>query len=175
MSINNILQTSNISIFQKEDVIYFLIKVPFIKQYCSFLQVSPVIHDNAIVKVSTQHAAKCDDMIIPVTTCMNTGNGRICRETKDPCLIQRLNNNSASCPTESADHVLDLVVISDGMLILNNVPPTLINEGYNITVKGTLLVTFSERVIVNGTEYSSSGISSHIPQKDWILRERHMM
>lgn len=161
LSINNILQSSNISIFQKQDVIYFLIKIPFIKQYCNFLQVNPVIHNNVIVKVSTQHAAKCDGTIIPVSNCMDIGNGKICKKTNDPCLKQLLNNNSASCPTESADHVPKVVIISNGMVILNNVAPTLVNEGNNITVKGTLLVTFSKNVTINGTEYQSSGITGH--------------
>ena len=99
---------------------------------------------------------------------MKTTNENICRPVKSKCLSELLNNNSASCQTESSHHLLLIQEIDDGIIILNDVYPTILQDKNNITVKGTILLTFSERIKINGTSFkvkvNTTQLEAHPPK-----------
>lgn len=153
ISINNKLRVSNVTVLQKDSIIYYVIKFPIFTNFCEYLRIYPVIHNNFILKLEIDQASKCHDYTLPVTSCVSVGTTKICRETTSLCLSQLLNNNSASCNTQSADNVPPVQWITDGLILLNNVHGTNISEGSTLRVNGTFLVTFTDNVTINGTQY----------------------
>lgn len=153
VSVNDILSVSNVTVLQNNSIIFYIIKFPVIENFCEFIKIFPVIHNNTIIKLEVDQAAECLDSILPVSQCIDMKTLKICRETINTCLSEVLNSNSASCRTQSADNIPKIVRASDGAIILNNVQETSISEGETIKARGTLLVTFTTNVMINGSRY----------------------
>lgn len=158
VSINSVLRSSNVSVFQDENIIYYIVKFPVLTNFCKFLKIYPVIHNNSVIKLEFIQASKCNDYTFPITDCTNIASPRICRETEQACLSQLLNNNTASCKTQSADHIPTVERVSEGSILLNNVQNTNITEGETVKVNGTLLIIFTGNITVNGTSYCNNDI-----------------
>lgn len=179
ISISNILKCSNISIFQNNSIIIQIIKYPVLTNLCKFLKIYPVIQNNSMLKLDINQASKCDEWAIPVKDCTSMGSTNICREANDTCLFQLLNNNTASCLTQSADHIPPVQRISEESILLNDVLNTSISETDTITVNGTVLITFLESVAINGTIYYNKEkkqrqfIKPHPPKILDVLKNSH--
>lgn len=156
ISINDRLRVSNVSVIQNNSLIYYVIKYPIFTNFCEYLKVFPVIHNNSIIRLEINQASKCPDYTLPITSCTNIGTSKICRETTDNCLSQLLNNNSASCSTQSAENVPPIQWVTNGLILLNNVYETNIFEEDTIKVNGTLVVVFTNNVTINGTLYQKT-------------------
>lgn len=178
ISISNILKCSNISIFQNSSIIIQIVKYPVLTNLCKFLKIYPVIQNNSILKLDINQASKCDEWAIPVKDCTSMGSTNICRKANDTCLFQLLNNNTASCLTQSADHIPPVQRISEESILLNDVLNTSVSETDTITVNGTVLITFSESVSINGTIYNKEHkqrkfVEPHPPKILDVLKNSH--
>lgn len=154
ISISNILLATKIKVLQNSTSIHYILKVPKILKFCQFLSLYPVSHNNTIVKLPTQQAAKCSDASYPISDCVKATNIQICKPFNSTCLFDLLNNNTATCPTENSHHIPSVDKLEEGVIILNDVFPTIIEEGHNITVKGTFLIMFKTTVKINYTKHS---------------------
>lgn len=168
ISISNILLATKIKILQNSTSIHYILKVPQIIKFCKFLTLYPVIHNNKIVKLSTNQAAKCKDASYPLKDCTKTTSERICKPFNSSCLSELLNNSTASCSTENSHHLPPVNEIEDGVIILNDVFPTSVEEDHNIIVNGTFLILFSSIIKINNTIYEaekkSTGFEAHPPK-----------
>lgn len=140
ISISNLLLVAKIKILQNSNVIHYILKIPKISKLCTFLKLYPVSHNDTIVKLPITQAAKCEDVTYPVSECVKTTSENICKPVASNCLSQLLNNNTAVCPTENSHHLPSFQEIEDGMIILNDVYPTKLQDQQTITIKGTFLV-----------------------------------
>lgn len=137
LSVDNILKSSNISVFQNDNFILYTIKVPLIIKFCKYLRVYPVVHEGSVIKLDINEAAQCDGHNIPVTNCIKAGDTNICKATSSDCLSHLLNNSTASCSTESSDNIPTIQPILEGVILLNNVRKTNITDASNIVIEGS--------------------------------------
>lgn len=166
LSLNNILKASNISIFQNDNNLLYVIKIPLISNFCKYSKIHPVIRKKSTIKLDINESSQCNSFNTPITNCIKAGETRICKIAPNTCLSHLLNNNSASCETESADNIPNIQLVNDGMLLLNDVCSTNVTDGEILTVKGTVLVTFSNNITVNGTIFFN-------PKQRWEFIEPH--
>jgi len=153
ITIENLLSVSKLTVAQSLNMIYYIIKIPIVKNSCNFLKLYPVIHNNTVIKLSYHEAANCRNETIPICNCNVTTTGHICQTAVDSCLFNLLNKNSADYPSQSAYHIPKIQEISEGVILLNDVPPTLVHDNGPLTVKGTVLLTFSNQIQINETTY----------------------
>lgn len=164
--LDSILKASDISIFQNYTTLFYAIKIPIISSFCKYSKIHPVIRNNSVIKLDINESSKCDGFNTPITNCIRAGETKICKAVPNTCLSHLLNNNSASCVTESADNIPDIQSVADGTLILNNVFNTTITDGDTLTIKGTVLVIFSDNITINGTIFRNA-------RKEWDFMEPH--
>lgn len=168
ISISNLLLVTKIKVLQNENVIHYVLKIPKISNFCIFLNLYPVSHNNTVIKLPVTTAAKCDAISYPVSDCVKTTTENICKPIISSCISEVLNNNSASCETESAHHLPVIQEIDDGVIILNDVYSTTLDEQQQITVKGTILLMFSDFIKINNTIFkikkNATRIEAHPPK-----------
>lgn len=152
-SLSNLLLVSKVKILQSSDVIYYILKVPKVTNFCQFLKIYPVVHNNSIVKLETTLAAKCSDTFQPLENCNDTLVAKVCKPAHSDCLGQMLNNNTANCSSESAYHIPSVQKIEEGIIILNNVQPTTIFDQRKLEIRGTYLLLFRDSITINDTTY----------------------
>lgn len=162
LSVDNILKSSNISVFQNDNIILYTIKVPLINKFCKYLRVYPVVHEGSVIKLDINEAAQCDGHNIPVTNCIKAGDTNICKAASSDCLSHLLNNSTASSSTESSDNIPTIQPILEGVILLNNVHKTNITDASNIVIEGTAVVTFSNNITINGTTFYNSKQTSKL-------------
>ncbi|XP_017474339.1 PREDICTED: uncharacterized protein LOC108364963 [Rhagoletis zephyria] len=117
------------------------------------LLIYPVVHNNSHVKLETTFAAKCSDKFQPLHNCNNTLVAKVCKPAHSNHLNQVLNNNTATCSSESAYHIPPVQKIEGGIIILNNVPPTTILDQRKLEIKGSYLLLFRDSITINDTTY----------------------
>lgn len=168
ISISNLLSATKIRILQNNNIIHYILKIPKISKFCDFLNLYPVSHNDTIVKLPVKNAAKCDVTTYPVSECTRTTTENICKPFTSICLSEIMNNNTASCPTEDSYHLKKIQIVDDGIIILNEVFPTIISERDNITVTGTILLTFTESIRINGSVFQAKNnitrVEAHPPK-----------
>lgn len=168
ISISNLLLATKIKILQNATSIHYILKIPQITKFCQFLKLYPVSHLSTMVKLPTQQAAKCQDVTYPISNCVQTTNEQICQPFISSCLTELLNNNTASCDTQNSYHLPQLQLIDDGIMILNDVYPTTIEDKTKILVNGTFLIMFAESIKINQTTYNikknGTTIEAHPPK-----------
>ena len=81
------------------------------------------------------------------------GNTNICKSIDNECLFQILNSNFPTCPTEPADNIPQIQMISEGLILLNNVKNTKVVDIKPMMIEGTALIRFAENVTINNTVY----------------------
>lgn len=155
VSISNLLLVTKIKVLQNSDVIHYILKVPKLSQFCTFLNLYPVSHNDSIIKLPVKNAAKCENVTYPVTECVKATTNNICRPIISDCLHDLLNNDSASCATENSHHLPPIQVIDDGIIILNDVYPTTIEDKQKVTIEGTILIEFAESIKINDTAFNA--------------------
>lgn len=153
VTVSNLLLATKVKVLQNENVIHYILKVPKLTKFCNFLKIFPVSHNNSIVKLETDEAAKCSDRTYPINECVKTNAEHICMPKTSQCLSELLNNNSASCPSQSSYHLEPVHEVEDGIIILNDVFPTSIEDDKELVVKGTFLIMFSNSIKINNTAY----------------------
>lgn len=168
ISISNLLSVTKIRILQNKDIIHYILKIPNIFKFCDFLNLYPVSHNDTIVKLPVKNAAKCDVTTYPVSECTRTTTENICKPSTSNCLSEIMNSNTASCPTEDSYHLKKIHIVDEGIIILNEVSPTIISERDNVTVTGTILLTFTEPIRINGTVFQAkkniTRVEAHPPK-----------
>lgn len=172
ISISNLLLVTKVKVLQNNFMIHYILKIPKISDYCNYLKIFPVSHNNTIVQLDSNEAAKCNDVTHPLSECVETTSEHICKPTKSPCLSALLNNNSASCPSQSSYHLPPVDEIEDGIIILNDVSPTWVTDTEKILVKGTFLIMFKTTIKLNDTFYkikkNATVLEAHPPKTVFV-------
>lgn len=178
VSLNNLLKASSVSVYQENELIFYALKIPLVKENCKFLKIFPVIHNSSVVHMEVNTSSQCGNINTPVTDCVKAGETSICRITTDSCLTQLMNENLAVCRTETADSIPIIQKISEGTILLNNVQRTTVIDVTPLIVEGTALIIFSDNVTINGTvfynrRFKSDVIEPHPPKTIEIKKFEH--
>lgn len=162
ITISNLLLVTKIKVLQNANVIHYILKIPKISNICIFLNLHPVSHNDSIVKLPITNAAKCEEVTYPISECVKTTTMNICKPVISNCLSELLNNNSASCATESSHHLPLIEEIDDGIIILNDVYPTILEDKQKFTLKGTILLMFADSIKINDTMFTVKKNGTHL-------------
>lgn len=159
VSITEIIVNSKLKILQTENVITFLIKFPKIIKFCNKKLIFPVVHNNKILSFKVSDVAKCGYKYIMLKDCKKKSTTSFCKTfnlENTSCLDTLLNNNTATCNTNSAHNMPPLKEIDDGIVVINNQPSKVIYENVTKTLQtGTYLITFDNTLKVNSTEFKN--------------------
>ena len=150
ISLSDIIYVSKVKILQNQNSLHYIVKIPKLNQICKYVKIFPVSHNDKIVKLEVNEAAKCESHSFPISQCIQTTTVQVCKPTNATCLNDILNSHSANCHTESSHDLAKVQRPLEGVIILNDVISTKID---NVTVSGTFLVSGAESIIINGTVF----------------------
>jgi len=155
VSVSDVLNVATVKAIQSENVLYFLVKYPKIKNVCNKISVFPVVRDEIIVNLETDTVAKCGHRIQPLQNCQKSAFSFFCEILYNATCIESLFSNlTATCKTLTAHHIPSIQILNEGVIILNNkFAEVREDSGPFVTVNGTFAIFFDDSVTVNGLIY----------------------
>jgi len=153
ISVADLLEVAKIKAFQNNEILYFLIKYPIPKLVCKKINIFPVSHGNIILNfenIST--VADCGTNILAIDGCGVAVSSTFCKQlVTSNCAQQLVAGTLAQCSTRPG-HLDELTLVDDGAVIINNAAANITdNAGFQQLVVGTYLLTFDDKVWINGT------------------------
>ncbi len=155
ISLIELLEVSSISVFQNSEILHFLIKFPNPKIKCKKITIFPVQHNNKILNFDDGNlVAECRSRNINIGNCKTTVGATFCKELQNgTCAQQIISGAFAHCSTLPG-HLDPVTIVDHGTLIVNDANVTITDsQGKDQKVSGTYLVTYTEKVALNGTWY----------------------
>ncbi|EAL58576.1 envelope protein [Wolbachia endosymbiont of Drosophila ananassae] len=152
-SLVEILEVSSISVFQKFDILHFLIKFPNPNLVCKRITVYPVQRHNRILNFESGNlVAECPTRNLNISDCKTTVGAAFCKELKNgTCAQQIVSGAIAHCSTLPG-HLDPITIVDQGTLIINDANVTVTDDqGREQKVSGTYLLAYSNKVALNGT------------------------
>jgi len=157
LPIADLLMVTKVKIYSSDNEIKYFLKIPKVKQLCKYVELYPVIKNNNIISIETNTMAKCDDSYIPITNCEKAINTLLCEIMGNAkCSIALMNNNKASCSTETAKQISKIHTIDDGVINDASAQVTEENKSPVLVPKGTYVIKFNSKVLINNTSYETS-------------------
>lgn len=131
---------------------HFIIKYPKPNLECKKIIIFPVQHNGTTLP--DDNVADCGNHMLAIGNCSATLISSLCQELSETTCARQLHSGiEAHCSTRPS-HLEPLVIIDDGVIILNENTAVINNtQGSVTTVSGTFLITFEDEVIINGTTY----------------------
>jgi len=145
VSLIELLEVSSISVFQNSEILHFLIKFPSFKFICKKITVYPVQHQKKILNFENGNlVVECPKRNLNIGFSKTTVGAIFCRELQNgSCAQQIVSGAIAHCSTLPGHH---------GTHIVNDVNMTITDDqGRDQKISGTYLVTYSNKVALNGT------------------------
>jgi len=140
VSLIELLEVSNISVFQNSEILNCLVKFPSSKVVCKKITVYPDQHQNKILNF------KDGNLVID----LNIG---YCKKTVGATFCKELQNGTCAQHCSTLPGHLDPVTIVDqGTLIVNDANVTITDEQR----RDQKVVTYSDKVALNGTWFVNS-------------------
>lgn len=161
ITITDLMLASKFKVLQNNVILVFLVKYPKPKLVCKKLLIFPVTHNNTILHLEENSVAVCGKNAYSVDDCAGAAKQFGMLLPKRSCAQQLMSDEKARCEI-TFSHLSPIEEVSDGLVIIKNEPITIktVNHTTNL-VKGTYVVTFDNRVILNGTEYfNRNGMST---------------
>lgn len=153
LSVADVMSVSKIKIVQYNNIIYFLIRYPIPKFRCKKIIIFPVAHGHKILHLHDSTIAVCQNHTLAVRSCSDTIPTFCLPSSATSCALQLMTRNTANCNTTFND-LAPITSMGDGMVVINDqVAVVEENNEAPITVNGTYLITFRDRVKINGTTY----------------------
>lgn len=79
MTIVNLMEVSNINVFQSETIVHILFDYPQVKSICKKVIIFSVAHNNPILLLKNDTVVECSDKIMAVTDFSTTGYAPLCK------------------------------------------------------------------------------------------------
>lgn len=157
VTISDIISSSKLKVLQGNDLLYFIVKFPEVKEICKKIRTIPVVHNKKMIMLETEFFGDCNGVFKPLQRCTQTSASDICQLGKNNnCSHKLLHKYSAVCKTISAHHVEPIIELSDGTVLLNDDYFLVKDEETSpILIKGTYLLTFQDEINVNNTIYKN--------------------
>ena len=153
-SVSEIISLASIKVLQNLDLISFIIRFPKPISRCKKISVFPVPHQQKILSFGNYNIlAKCESQVFSVTKCNRAVLSTFCNINNiTTCAQQLVSGNTAQCTTEF-DTLNKLVVVDDGVIIINNDFAEVIEKDSTHKINGTYLLIFDDEINVNGTKF----------------------
>ncbi len=149
-SVADILEVAKAKVFQNNNMIYFLITFPNPELVCKKIKIFPVQHKNTILNLEDSNIfADCGSKTIAINQCEATVSTTFCKTTSTPTCAEQL--TVAQCGTRSS-HLNPITEVDEGIIIINDAAMRVTDqEGLNRTITRSYLITYVDRVSLNGT------------------------
>lgn len=153
-SVSEIMSLASIKVFQNLDLINFIIRFPKPISRCKKVSVFPVSHQQKILSFGKDNIlARCESQVFSVTKCNRAVLSTFCNIINvTTCAQQLVSGTTAQCATEF-DILNKLVVVDDGVIIINNDLVEITEKGSTQQINGTYLLIFDAEIKVNGTKF----------------------
>lgn len=164
-SIADLMSVASVKVLQSTNALHFIIKFPKIKMACRKVMLYPVAHENAVLQIDDNVIAECGDQVLALKNCTSTPGGTFCQLSPNSSCARELHaGGSASCQMQPS-HLDPITWVDDGILIINNRPATVcVDNGTEIWVHGTNLITFNKWARINETKYLNlNSVQSKFP------------
>lgn len=168
LTVADVIAVARIKILQYNNIIYFLIRYPIPKFRCKKVTIFPVAHGHQILHLQESTLATCHDHTLAVRNCSDTTPSFCLASSMTSCALQLMTRNTANCSI-TFNNLPPIAPISDGLVIVNDQLVTIEeNNEAPITVNGTYLVVFKDRVKINDTIfYNENATATLKPETPW--------
>ncbi len=152
ISVIELLEVS-INVFQNSEILHFLIKFPSPKLRCKKITVFPVQRHKKILDFERGNlVAECPTRNINIGQCRTPVGATFCREPQNGTCAQQIISGAIAHCSMLPGHLDPITIVDHGTLIINDANMTVTDgQGREQKVSGTHLVTYSDRVALNGT------------------------
>lgn len=168
LSVADVMAVAKIKILQYNNIIYFLIRYPIPKFRCKKITILPVAHGHQILHLQESTLAVCQNHTVAVRNCSDTTPMFCLPSSATSCALQLMTRNTANCST-TFNNLTPITSIADGLVVIND--QVAIVEEKNeapVTVNGTYLVIFKDRVQINDTIYYNENSTTPLqPETPW--------
>lgn len=148
MTITDLMDASEFKILQNEEVIVVFIKYPIIIKNCKLFETRAISQQDGKLLIGKE-IAKCEKEFLNVKNCKIELRYNFCQVYEnETCLSNILNNNKKAICNKIKEKNLDLEIIKDGSILIsgNHIVD-------NATVKGTYLINFQNKTVIDGKTY----------------------
>jgi len=163
--IGDLMSVASVKVLQSINTIHFIIKFPKIKKACRKIPICPVVHKNFILRLFDNVIAKCDGESHTLQSCAASPGATFCRLALESSCAKELHaGGTAHCEIQPSN--LEIIThVDDGIIILNDGSARIqVDNGTEIQVQGTHLITFGDRVANNGTLfYNHNNVRNRVP------------
>jgi len=148
-----IILVSSISAFQNSEILHFLIKFPSPKFICKKITVYPVQHQKKILDFENGNlVAECPKRNLNIDFCNTTVGATFCRELQNGTCAQQIVSGAFAHSSTLPGHLDSVTIVDHGTLIVNDANMTITDDqGRDQQISRTYLVTYSNKVALNGT------------------------
>lgn len=152
----NLMEASSIKVLQSENIVHVLITYPKIKSVCNKIAIYPVSHQHTILQLQDNIIADCDGDVLATSGCTTTNFGAICKVAKgDNCARALYAGSTANCRSQPSD-LRTITEVDDGVIIINDSSAKVsADDGPEISIHGTYLITFERSSMINGTQFTN--------------------
>jgi len=155
ISLIELLELSSISVFQNSENLHFLIKFSNPKIKCKKITIFPVQHKKKILNFEDRNlVAECRSRNINIGHCKTTVGATFCKELQNGTCAQQIIFGAFARCSILPGHLDSVTIVDHGTLIVNDANVTItVSQGKDQKMSGTYLVTYTEKVALNGTWY----------------------
>jgi len=153
VSLIELLEVSSFSVFQNSEILHFLIKFPSPKFICKKITVYPVQHQKKILDFENGNlVAECPKRNLNIDFCNTTVGATFCRELQNGTCAQQIVSGAFAHSSTLPGHLDSVTIVDHGTLIVNDANMTITDDqGRDQQISRTYLVTYSNKVALNGT------------------------
>ena len=166
VSVSELMSIAKIKVYLNVEILIFMIKYPIPLEKCKKVNILPVAHNKKILSFDQgNELAKCNEKTISVNKCNTAVSTTFCSGTNETtCALQLFHGKSAKCTTEF-NSLEEVMVIYDGIIVINDATATIVDDNVYRTVNGTYLLMFDKDITINSTKYvNPRGIISRTPE-----------
>lgn len=155
ISISELMQVSDIKVYQNNELLLFIIKFPNPELLCKKISVFPVPHSGKVIDLGdTNVVAECQKSSYTIDKCKPTVTSVFCNVRKNvTCAQQLISGQMAHCQTKlyKPDPVMR---VDEGVIIINDAVVTVREPQQDEKLlTGTYLIIFDDYVNINNSQY----------------------
>ncbi|TDG38658.1 hypothetical protein AWZ03_014920 [Drosophila navojoa] len=145
--------TINPTIFDHDDLKSVLVENP---TDVPLVIILPVSHEHTVLQLQDDTVAECENDVLAVSSCTTTTHTSFCKiASRDTCAQALHAGGKEQCYTQPSQ-LAPITYVDDGIMVINERPARVsTDDGPEIQVNGTYLITYEHMAIINGTKFAN--------------------
>lgn len=165
-TITDLMEVSLVKVLLDNDYLHFVIKYPKPILVCKRVILLPVQHNGTVINITNDNnVAECGNQVIVITDCKKTLTSTFCKKLPNPTCAQQLHSGATAHCSIHPSHLEGITVVDEGIVVINDNTAVIITiNGSEKIVSGTYLVTFEDKVQINGSNFENhNGVIKGLP------------